>query len=335
MSSKKYAVVGMGNAIVDVIAQVEDYFPETYGLDRGAMRLVDAAEVERLYSVFPQGIEISGGSAANTIVGIASFGGNTGFIGKVRDDQFGEIFAHDMAAVGVSFSATPATSGDPTARCLVAVTPDAQRTMNTYLGIAGNLTPADVDTELIAQAELLYCEGYLWDTEDAKAAIRYGMEVAHANGGRSALTLSDGFCVDRHREEFLELIHTQVDVLFANEVEILSLYETDSLDEAIAQVRGTAETICITRSEKGSLILIGEETHHIPVHPVEQIVDSTGAGDLYAAGVLWGLAMGYPPATCGRLGAMAAAEVISHIGARPRIPLSVLAREVLAGSEVV
>lgn len=330
MSSKTFAVVGMGNAIVDVIAQVEDYFPETYGLDRGAMRLVDAKESDRLYSVFPQGIEISGGSAANTIVGIASFGGKTGFIGKIRDDQFGEIFAHDLAAEGVAFTATPATSGDPTARCLVAVTPDAQRTMNTYLGIAGNLTPADVDAELIAQAELLYCEGYLWDTDDAKAAIRYGMEVAHQNGGRAALTLSDGFCVDRHREEFLELIHTQVDVLFANEVEILSLYETDSLDHAISQIRGATETICITRSEKGSVILSGEETYQVPIHPVKNVVDSTGAGDLYAAGVLWGLANGYDLETCGRLGAMAASEIISQIGARPSTPLRILAREVLS-----
>lgn len=324
-----YAVVGMGNAIVDVISYVPDEFIDEQGLDRGAMHLIDADEATRLYAALPAGIESSGGSAANTIAGIASFGGRAAYIGKVRNDQLGEVFAHDIRAAGVDYQVAPGTDGDPTARCLIAVTPDAQRTMNTFLGISRNLAPADVDEKVVAAGELLYCEGYLWDVDIAKEAITKGMEVAHAAGRRTALALSDSFCVERHRDEFLDLIDGSVDVLFANEAEITSLYEVDTFDAALQEVRGHCEIACLTRSEKGSVIVSGDEVHVIDAHPVERVVDTTGAGDLYASGFLYGLSRGYDLATCGRLASLAAAEVISHLGARPETPLAGLAAALL------
>lgn len=316
-----YAVVGMGNAIVDVISHVPDEFIDEHRLDRGAMRLIDADEATRLYAAMPPGIEASGGSAANTIAGIASLGGRVAYIGKVRADQLGEVFAHDIRAAGVDYMVAPGDDGDPTARCLIAVTPDAQRTMNTFLGISRNLSPADVDEQLVASADLIYCEGYLWDVEIAKEAITKGMEVAHKAGKKTALALSDSFCVERHRPEFLDLIDNKVDVLFANELEICSLYEVDTFDEAMQEVRGHCDIACLTRSEKGSVIVAGDEVHIIDAHPVPHVVDTTGAGDLYASGFLFGLSQGHDLPTCGRLASLAAAEVISHLGARPESPL--------------
>ncbi|MBK5223094.1 MAG: adenosine kinase [Acidimicrobiia bacterium] len=330
MSDKQFAVVGMGNAIVDVISHVDDEFVVANGLERGAMRLIDADEVTRLYAAMPPGIESSGGSAANTIAGIAALGGSVAYIGKVRDDQLGEVFGHDMRASGVHYDVPAAAEGDPTARCLIVVTPDAQRTLNTFLGISRNLSPDDVDAGLVASAELLYCEGYLWDVEIAKAAIRHGMDLAHQAGGKTALALSDSFCVDRHREEFRDLVENRVDILFANELEICSLYEVDTFDEALQQVRGKCEIACLTRSADGSVVVAGDEVHVVDAHPVGHVVDTTGAGDMYASGFLWGLSEGYDLATCGRLGGMAAAEVISHLGARPEASLSELAAPIIA-----
>ena len=326
----RYAVIGIGNAIVDVISQVPDDFIDRHDLVRGSMRLIEAEQATRLYAEMPPGIESSGGSAANTIAGIASLGGTVAYIGKVRDDQLGEVFAHDIRAAGVDYRVAPGNDGDPTARCLIAVTPDAQRTMNTFLGISRHLSPADVDDELVASADLIYCEGYLWDAESAKEAITKGMDVACRAGNRTALALSDGFCVERHRGEFLDLIDDKVDVLFANEVEICSLYEVDTFDEALQHVRGHCEVACLTRSEKGSVIVANGEVHVIDAHPVDHVVDTTGAGDLYAAGFLHGLSAGHDLATCGRLGSLAAAEVISHLGARPETSLAELARPLLS-----
>jgi sugar/nucleoside kinase (ribokinase family) len=329
MTDTQYAVVGMGNAIVDVITHVDDEFVATHGLERGAMRLIEADEVRSLYAAMPPGIEASGGSAANTIAGIADLGGRVAYIGKVRDDQLGEVFAHDMRAAGVDYDVPLATEGDPTARCLIVVTPDAQRTLNTFLGISRHLSPGDVDESLVAAADILYCEGYLWDVEVAKAAIRHGMDVAHRSGGKAALALSDSFCVDRHREEFRDLVEGRVDILFANELEICSLYEVDTFDEALQRVRGACEIACLTRSAEGSVVVAGDEVHVIDAHPVETVVDTTGAGDMYAAGFLWGLSEGHDLATCGRLGSMAAAEVISHLGARPEVSLADLAKAII------
>ena len=329
MSTNRYSVVGMGNAIVDVISHVEDEFITRHALDRGAMRLIEATEATALYGAMPPGIEASGGSAANTIAGIASFGGDVAYIGKVRDDQLGEVFMHDIRAAGVDYTVTPGAEGDPTARCLIVVTPDAQRTMNTFLGISRNLSPHDVDEQVVASADLLYCEGYLWDVDVAKEAITKGMDLAHRAGGKTALALSDGFCVDRHRAEFLDLVEHHVDVLFANEIEICSLYEVATFDEAMQHVRGHCEIACLTRSAKGSVIVTADEVHVIDAHPVDRIVDTTGAGDLYAAGFLHGLSSGHDLATCGRLASLAASEAISHLGARPLSVLADLAKPLL------
>ncbi|HSL56901.1 MAG TPA: adenosine kinase [Acidimicrobiales bacterium] len=325
MTDKAFAVVGMGNAIVDVISHVDDAFIARHGLDRGAMRLIDTDEAHRLYASMPPGIEASGGSAANTCAGIASFGAPVAYIGKVRDDQLGEVFAHDMRAAGVTYEVAPGDDGDPTARCLIVVTPDAQRTMSTHLGIARYVAPADVDEALVAAAQLFYCEGYIWDVDLTKEAILKGMDVARRAGGQVALALSDGFCVDRHRAEFLELVNDRVDVLFANETEICSLYEVETFDEALRAVTGRCQVACLTRHEHGSVVVVGDDVHVIEAEPVDHVVDTTGAGDLYAAGFLYGHTAGLHPATSARLGSLAAAEVISHLGARPERPLSELA----------
>ncbi|MCP1336473.1 adenosine kinase [Futiania mangrovi] len=321
-------VIGIGNAIVDVLARADDAFLAAHGLAKGAMTLIDAAQAHALYAAMGPGTEKSGGSAANTIAGLASFGGTASFVGKVRDDQLGRIFAHDIGALGVQF-ATPmaAPGGEPaTARCLVLVTPDAQRTMCTFLGVSVDLGPGDIREEDVAAAQVTYLEGYLWDPQEAKAAMRKAVSAAKAAGRRVAFTLSDAFCVDRHRAEFLDLIASDVDVLFANEAEIKSLYQVDTFDAALQKVRGHAEIVALTRSEKGSVVLSGDEVHVIDAAPVRQVVDTTGAGDLYAAGFLYGLTHGAGLADCGRLGSVAAAEVIQHIGARPETSLADLAR---------
>ena len=318
-----FDVVGIGNALVDVLTNGDDAFLEKHGLVKASMTLIDTDRSEELYQAMGPGIEQSGGSAANTMAGIASFGGTCAYIGKISDDQLGEVFGHDLQATGVSFSCPPSTLGVPTGRCLIVVTPDAQRTMNTYLGVSELLGPDDVDTNLIASAKITYLEGYLWDKPEGMAAYRKAAEAAHAAGGRVSLTLSDSFCVARHRDKFLDLVESQVDILFANEAEITELYGVGSFDDALQHVRHHCEVAALTRSAKGSVIVAGDEVHVIDAHPTP-VVDTTGAGDQYAAGFLYGLTHDMPLTTCGRLASKAAAEVISHFGPRPAITLSTL-----------
>jgi len=319
----EFDVVGVGNAIVDVISIVDEEFIAEHDLAKGAMSLIDAERAAKLYEAMPAGIEASGGSAANTMAGIASFGGRAAYIGKVRDDQLGEVFRHDIRATGVSYAVPFATEGPPTARCLIQVTPDAQRTLNTFLGVSSLLAPVDVDENLVASAKVVYCEGYLWDVDIAKHAIRKAMDAGKATGAKTALTLSDAFCVDRHRDEWLELIESRVDIVFANETEICALYQCD-WDTAADKIAGHVEIACLTRSEKGSVIVTPDERVVVQPHPCEHLVDTTGAGDLYASGFLYGHARGLDLATCGRLASLAAAEIIGHVGARPAVALRTL-----------
>jgi len=327
MAAAPLDVVGIGNAIVDVLAHADDGFLETHGLAKGAMTLIDEARGETLYAAMGPGTEVSGGSAGNTMAGIAALGGRGAFIGKVRDDQLGGIFRHDIRAAGVAFDTAAASDGPSTGRCLILITPDAQRTMNTFLGAAVELTPDDLDEEAIRSAQVTYMEGYLWDPPAAKQAFLAAAKIAHGAGRKVSLSLSDPFCVERHHESFLELISGHVDVLFANEVEIRALYRTDSFDDALQQVRGHCEIAVLTRSAKGAVVLSGDEVHVIDAEPVAQIVDTTGAGDLYAAGFLTGLTGGKSLYECGRMGAIAAAEVISHVGARPEADLAALVKQ--------
>ncbi len=324
MDGASLDVTGIGNAIVDVLARADDGLLAENGLEKGAMTLIDAARAEELYGRMGPGLEVSGGSAANTLAGLASLGGRGAFIGKVRDDQLGQVFTHDIRAAGTRYETTPALEGPPTARCLVLVTPDAQRTLQTFLGVSVELGPEDVDPVLVRGAQVTYLEGYLFDPPRAKAAFRAAVEIAHGAGRRVALTLSDPFCVDRHRSDFRSLVEGHVDLLFANEAEIMSLYEVGDFDSALQHVRGHCEVAALTRGEKGAVIVAGEEVHVIDAEPVERVVDTTGAGDLYAAGFLHGFTHGHDLAACGRLGALAAAEAISHYGARPEAPLAEL-----------
>ena len=325
--SQAQDVVGLGNAIVDVIAHAEDAFLAAEGMAKGAMTLIEAERAETLYARMGPGVESSGGSAANTMAGIASLGGRAAFIGKVKDDQLGAIFAHDIRAAGVAFRTRPARGGAPTARCLIFVTPDAQRTMNTYLGASVELGPEDVDEALIAAAQVTYLEGYLWDRPRAKDAFRKAARIAHEAGRKVALTLSDPFCVERHRAEFQELVRGPVDILFANEAEIRALWQVRDFDAALSATRGLVQIAALTRSEKGSVVLSNGKTESVPAEPVQRVVDTTGAGDLFAAGFLHGLTQGRPPAEAARIGAIAAAEVIAHVGARPERPLKALVAE--------
>lgn len=318
----RFDVVGIGNAIVDVIAHADDAFLNSNDLAKGAMTLIDAPRAEILYGKMASAIESSGGSAANTMAGLASLGGRAAFIGKVRDDQLGGIFRHDIRAAGVHFESTSATAGLPTARCLIFVTSDAQRTMQTFLGASVDLGPGDVDQAVIGAASVVYLEGYLWDRPQAKEAFQRAARIAHDAGRKVALTLSDAFCVDRHRADFLALIEGHVDVLFANEAEIKSLYQVEDFAAASARVRDHCEVAALTRSEKGAVIVKGDQVLTIPAAPVAHVVDTTGAGDLYAAGFLYGYTRALPLETCGRIGALAAAEVISHYGARPEVKLA-------------
>ena len=329
MAEISYDVLGIGNAIVDVLAPAEDAFLEEHDMAKGAMTLIDAVRAEELYAAMGAGTERSGGSAANTVAGGAALGGRSCFVGKVRDDQLGRIFAHDIRAVGVDFHSAPATGGAPTARCLISVTPDAKRTMNTFLGACVELGPEDVDEDLVASSAVTYLEGYLWDPEGAKEAFLKAMGAARAAGRKVALSLSDGFCVDRHRDEFLDLVEHHVDILFANEDEITSLYQVDNFDAAMQSVRGHCEIAALTRSEKGAVIVAGEEVHIIDAEPVDRIIDTTGAGDLYASGFLTGMTAGRELPECGRMAGIAAAEVISHMGARPEADLMALMKEKL------
>ena len=324
---KKYAVVGIGNAIVDVLVQAEESFLDDHGLSKGTMALVDESQAELLYASVGPGLETSGGSAANTLAGIAQLGGRAAFIGRVRDDQLGAIFTHDIRSVGARFETTAATTGPSTARCLILVTPDAQRTMCTYLGASVGLDPADLDLDLVRQSQMLYLEGYLWDSEEAKRAFIAAAEAARESGGQVALSLSDAFCVDRHRDSFLELVDGHVDVLFANEMEITALYKADSFEAAADRVRGRCRVAALTRSEQGSVLLAGDETIAIAPFRLGDLVDTTGAGDLYAAGFLHGYTRGESLERCGRLGSLCAGQVVTQLGPRPQASLPELVRQ--------
>jgi len=328
MTAPRYDVLGIGNAIVDVIARADDDFLAVQGMSKGTMALIDEARAEAIYAAMGPAVESSGGSAANTIVGVASFGARAAFIGKVKDDELGRTFAHDIRAASVAFHTSPASNGPSTARCYIMVTPDGERTMNTYLGAAQDLTPADVDETQVAGAAVTYLEGYLWDPPKAKEAFIKAAGIAHKAGRRVALTLSDAFCVDRYRAEFLDLIRNgTVDLVFANERELRSLYETADFDTAIKVLQSETKLAVVTRSEKGCVVVSRESIETVAAEPVEQVADVTGAGDLFAAGFLVGLSRGKDHRTSARLGALAAAEVIQHIGARPAVSLKVRAAE--------
>ncbi len=319
-------VVAIGNALVDVLVNASDEFVASHDMVKGSMALIDTQRAETLYAAMGPAIEASGGSAANTVAGVASLGSRAAYVGRVRDDQLGAVYLHDLRAAGVEFDTAAATEGSPTGRCLILVTPDAERTMNTYLGASSELHADDVDPDLIRSAAYTYLEGYLWDSPGAQDAYRLAAQVAHEAGRKVALTLSDGFVVDRHRDTFLELIEGSVDVLFANDTEITMLYEVDSFDVAVARVRHHCEIAALTRGAAGSVILSGDDLIEIPAEPIPggEILDTTGAGDLYAAGVLHGLVRGRDLFTCGRLGGLAASECISHLGARPQASLAAM-----------
>ena len=321
MVAPRYDVLGIGNAIVDVLAQTDDVFLIKQGLSKGAMTLIDDDTADRLYKAMGPAIECSGGSAANTIAALASLGSPCAFIGKVRNDALGKVFAHDIRALGVAFDTPPAKTGPSTARCLVLVTPDAQRTMQTFLGASIGLTADDIDPAVVADAKVTYLEGYLWDPLPAKEAFIKAARLAHDAGRKVALSLSDPFCVDRHREDFLKLLREHVDILFANEFEITSLFRTDTFDSALQRVRGHARIAVLTRSEKGSVVVSGDAVHVVDAEPVAQVKDTTGAGDAFAAGFLFGYTHGYGLADCARVGSIAAAEVVGHMGARPETSL--------------
>jgi len=327
--SRELDVVGIGNAMVDVLSQAEEGFLARQNLAKGTMHLVDEPRARELYDAMGPGVEMSGGSAANTVVGVASFGGRAHYVGKVRDDQLGDVFGHDLRATGVGYDTPRAIEGPPTGRCLILVTPDAQRTMSTFLGASVRLGPGDIDKDLIARGKILYLEGYLFDPPEAQEAFRAAAAMAHGAGRKVSLTLSDPFCVGRHRKAFLDLVERHVDILFANEAEICALYEVGDFDAALARVRGHCEIAALTRSAKGSVIVGGGQVHAVAAHPADPVVDTTGAGDLYAAGMLYGLSQRLDLPTCGRLGSLAAAEVIGHVGARPMVPLAQLARPIL------
>ncbi|NBX65760.1 MAG: adenosine kinase [Proteobacteria bacterium] len=324
---KTYELTGLGNAIVDVIANGTDDFLAKHGIIKGAMNLVDAERSKYLYDAIGTARQVSGGSAANTMAGFASLGGKGAYLGKVADDQLGEFFAHDMRAGGIHFDCTPLKNGPATARCMIIVTPDAQRSMNTYLGACVEFSEEDVDESLIADSKIIYLEGYLFDKPTAKMAYLKATKKARAAGTKVSLTLSDSFCVERHRADFQKLIADETDILFANEAEILAMYQTTSFEDAVKAVRGKCDVVAITRSEKGSVIVTATETIEVPVQPVAHVADTTGAGDQYAAGFLFGYARNMPLATCGALGSLAAAEVISHVGPRPETSLAQLAQQ--------
>jgi sugar/nucleoside kinase (ribokinase family) len=326
MSQSRTDVLALGNAIVDVIATAEEDFLQRFELVKGSMALIDEARAETLYGAMGPAKIISGGSAANTIAGLASFGGKGAFIGKVKADELGKLYRHDLTSLGVAFDTPAATEGAATARSFIMVTPDGERTMNTYLGACQGLTMADVDTKAVENADIIYLEGYLWDPPAAKDAFRKASEIAHKAGGRVAITLSDSFCVDRYRDEFLGLIRNRmVDIVFANEHELKSLYQTGDFETALAALRSENILAAVTRSEQGALAVTPDGIVVEPVFPVERVVDSTGAGDLFAAGFLFGLTSGREIRDSLRLGALAAAEIISHVGARPDVSLKTLA----------
>src|SRR5262252_1646604 len=328
MNSVRYDFLTLGNAIVDVITRADDDFLLKHAMRKGSMSLIDEARATQIYDAMGPAVEISGGSAANTIVGVAGFGARASFIGRVKDDPLGTVFAHDIRAAGVAFDTAPSAEGPSTGRCYVLVTPDGERTMHTFLGAAQDLHPRDIDDEAVASATITYLEGYLWDPPHAKEAFRKAATVAHDAKRLVALTLSDAFCVDRWRDEFLHLLRSgTVDLLFCNEAELHSLYQTADFDTAVAALRGDARRAVVTRSVQGCIVIEGQQTTAAPAFPVETVVDTTGAGDLFAAGFLFGLVRNAGYENAGRLGALAAAEVIQHLGARPGTSLRALAEE--------
>jgi len=325
MTEIRYDVLGVGNAIVDVLAQASDAFLVSQNIPKGGMELIDEARADALYDAMGPGVEISGGSAANTIACVASLGGRGAFIGKVFGDQLGEVYRHDLRSLGVAFDTPAATAGPGTGRCLIQVTPDAQRSMMTFLGAAGGVSEADIDAAVVEAAAITYFEGYLFEQETPRAAFVKACDIARAAGRKSALTLSDAGCVDRQRPHFVDFIRKNVDILFANEAEALALAETDDIEAACAFAADLAPFVAVTRSEKGSVILAGDVRVEVDAVVPAALEDTTGAGDAYSAGVLFGLSRSLAPDVCGRIGSVAAAEVISHVGARPRASLEGLA----------
>lgn len=322
MTQPKYAVLTVGNAIVDIIARADDDFLIRENITKAAMNLIDAERAEHLYSVMGPAIETSGGSASNTAAGIASLGGNAAYFGKVSNDHLGTVFTHDMRAIGVAYDTPPLDGDPPTARSMIFVTPDGERTMNTYLGACAEFGPEDVDADTVAASQITYFEGYLWDPPRAKEAIRLAANIAHENERQVAITLSDSFCVDRYRDEFLQLMRSgTVDLVFANEAELRSLYQTSDFETALRAIRDDVAMAAVTRSEKGSIVVTREETAEVRARPIDRLEDTTGAGDLYAAGFLFGLTSGRGLADCARIGGLAAAEVIQHLGPRPQASL--------------
>ncbi|MEL7428855.1 MAG: adenosine kinase [Pseudomonadota bacterium] len=333
MTESKYDVLAIGNAIVDIIGRCEDDFLVREDIIKGAMNLIDMERAEHLYSVMGPAVETSGGSAGNTAAGLSSFGGSAAYIGKVADDHLGKVFRHDITSIGVGYKTPPLLEGETTARSMILVTPDGERSMNTYLGACVKLSADDIDPGLVQDSSVTYFEGYLWDPENAKDAIREAARLAHASERQVAMTLSDSFCVDRYRDEFLELVRSgTVDIVFANEAELKSLYQTADFSSALSAIREDCSLAAVTRSERGSVIVTRSETVEVDAHPIDNLVDTTGAGDLYAAGFLFGLTQGKPLKDCGRLGGLAAAEVIQHIGPRPQVSLKDLA--VQAGFQI-
>ncbi len=329
-TDRLFDVVAIGNAIVDVLSKSDDGFLHAHSINKGTMTLIEAEQAESLYEKMGPATEMSGGSAANTVAAIASFGGHAGYIGKVASDQLGAVFRHDMRAMGVAFPTPALDAGAPTARCLIMITPDAQRTMCTYLGACVWISPSDLDEEMIRNSKVTYLEGYLFDRQRAKQAFKRAGEVAHAAGRKTALTLSDPFCVERHRDEFLDLIQNNINIVFANEAEITALYHTHDFDKAIYNIRQSCEIAAITRGANGSLIVTPDTVIEVHAAHVDKVVDTTGAGDLYAAGFLYGYTHGMPLDKCGALGSLAAAEIISHVGARPQTNLAELMQAHLA-----
>ena len=328
MSEPKLGVVAVGNALVDVIAKVDDAFLEAQGgMEKGTMALIDDVQAQALYGTLENAVQTSGGSAANTMAGFASFGGKGGFIGKVADDDLGRVFQEDIRSLGLDYETQPLSFGAPTGRCMILVTPDAERTMNAFLGASVEMGRHDVDGTLIANAKVTYLEGYLFDKDKAKSAFIAAAEAAHKAGRRVALTLSDPFCVDRHRSDFLQLVENHVDILFANEDEIKSLFMQDSFDDAKSAISDHVDIAVLTRGENGAVILHNGAETIIPAESVAQVVDTTGAGDQFAAGFLYGFTEGMDMAACGKLGAIAAAEVISHVGPRPLVSLADLQQQ--------
>jgi adenosine kinase len=328
MTTAKYDVLGIGNAIFDILVQTDESFLSHHGMTKGGMALIDEARALSIYQEMGPAVEMSGGSAANTIVGIANLGARAAYVGKVRDDQIGRLYTHDIRAAQVTFETRPALDGPATGCSYILVTPDGERTMNTYLGAAQELTSGDIDAAQVAASAILYLEGYLWDPKNAKEAFVKASTIAHDAGRQVALTLSDSFCVDRYRGEFLDLMRNgTVDLIFANEAELHALYQTSDFDTALKQLRVDAKLGVVTRSEKGCVVASKDGVAAVPAFPIDRMVDTTGAGDLFAAGFLFGLVRGAGHENAGRLGALAAAEVIQHIGARPLVSLKELAQQ--------